>query len=124
MSIFYLVIINLIPIAMILMSFYLKWLSRGKIRKLTGFRTGLSQKNKENWKNGNEYAAKLSLKSGISIELITIILIVLHNLRIVTIEYKYIDLVVTGIVFIQLGVLIFITIKTEQKLTEFDKNND
>lgn len=124
MDIFYLVIINLIPMTMILTFFYLKWLSKGDIRKLTGFRTGLSQKNKENWKFGNEYAAKLSLKLGIAIELITIILILLHNSKIITIGYKYIDLVVTGIAFIQMGVLIFLTIKTEQKLTEFDKDNN
>ncbi len=124
MNIFYLIVINIIPVTMILMSFYLKYLSKGRIRKIAGFRTSLSQKNKANWKFGNEYSGKLNFELGIITELSTIILIFLHNFNIDEIGYKYIDIVVTGIVFIQLGVLIFATIKTEQKLTEFDRENN
>ncbi|WP_099203560.1 SdpI family protein [Miniphocaeibacter massiliensis] len=116
-SLFNIVVINLIPLIMILGSFYLKKLAKGKIRKITGFRSGLSMKNQENWKFANEYASKLWLKFGIILEVVNIAIIFLIKVGILSISFINNDLFIVLVAFIQIGFLIYTTIKVEQKLT-------
>ena len=119
MDIFYLIVINIIPIVMTATSFYLKRLSKGNFRKYTGFRTGTSIKSKANWKFANEYAGKIFLKNGIRLLVINFVLII----TIINKYFKNVDLIVLLLTFIQIGIMIYMSIKVESNLQKYDKEN-
>lgn len=79
------VVINLLPISGLLLSFYYKHKAEGDISKYSGFRTALSTKSKQNWKDAHKYAAKLLILYAISFMLLNIIIMFSNCLNIKTI---------------------------------------
>ncbi len=97
----------LVPVSMILLGY--KWKSNPpKDRQgLSGYRTSMSRLNDDTWKTAHQYWGVINLVLGIMLVVITIcILMIMKN----SIDF---EMIVTYLVFIQLGVMATTIIPTE-----------
>ena len=83
-----------------------------KSRRLYGYRTPLSLKSEQNWKEGNKLSAKLLILSGCLILLIDFILLMSFPSKIA------VRVIVCLLLMIILSILMFVI--TEKKLKEID----
>lgn len=102
----------LMPVTMVIISFFLKNKATKPPSEFSGFRTKLSKSSQENWEFANKYAAKALLISGLILSLTSLLILV---------NYKITETRLLLLVAVQVGVYIGISILTEVKLKKENK---
>lgn len=110
MKYFFLVIDYIIPVLMIISYPWWKKIANGDVNNLSGMRTSLSMKNKENWKKANLLCATYYLRVGIVLFLLVTFL---RAVPIAPMEWNSCIIVFIGIVSI-----IAITLFVDQQLQD------
>ncbi len=74
-------------------------------------------KSKGNWKFANEYAGKVSLKYGIRLLIVNVVVVIFNK------YFENIDFIVLFVTFVQVGIMIYMSIKVEKNVQKYDKEN-
>lgn len=111
-----------LPLIMLVSSFFFVKGGPKNINSLVGYRTERSMKNKDTWKFAHQYCGKLWRKIGLVFIIITLAVLVPFLLKTSTKIYTAVTFVIFSFEFVLLFYSIF---KTEKALSKsFDNNGD
>ena len=109
--------IFIIPVLMILVGIIMFKYPPKKINFFVGYRTVNSMKNKEIWDFSNKYCGKLFTIVGLIMLIVTCVVFILFNLKII----NYTENILLIIVILQVGMILLSGLLVEKKVRNYKK---
>ena len=109
--------IFLIPVLMILVGIIMFKYPPKKINFFVGYRTVNSMKNKERWDFSNKYCGKLFTIVGLIMWIVTCVVFILFNLKII----NYTENILLIIVILQVSMILLSGLLVEKKVRNYKK---